>query len=93
MTFKVTPKPEHKESEAIGGAFVSFWIVTDSSEEADQHAKDYLSENLWIIDSTEKEVVEITEEHYVDIDQEIGLAHYNKAQETGFSAAFSKWMK
>jgi hypothetical protein len=102
LQYKVTPQPSHEQFGLVAGADAAFWIVEKTPARAEQKAKHYLDRHHWNLSETVQAPVETTPEQYFHQDtqtsepvlqQDVGFAHYLKAQEFGIASFFMAWSR
>lgn len=91
LSLKASPEKGNNNYGKIAGAYISFWIVDNSPAAAHKRAEAYLFRECWKILNLEKDVVEISEEQYLESD--ILLGNYRLAQERGMAIIFDVWLE
>ena len=86
LTFRATPTEENEQYDMVESALVHCWIVEDSPEDAFSKASFYISKYDWIIKRTEQYPIVTIREDFIEKD--LGLQHYDKAQEEGIAIVF-----
>jgi hypothetical protein len=91
VKFQVVPTENNPQGALVKGAFAYCWIIEESEPAAYNKAWFYVSKDEWEITATETFPVEVTQNNFES--QDIGLAHYVKAQENGIAIAYVGWSR
>ncbi len=91
VKFEVIPTEHNAQHSMLQGALAHCWIIEHTEIAAYNKARFFILREEWEITATEEFPVEVTEEDFQD--RNIGLAQFNKAQETGIAIAYVGWSR
>ena len=90
LMIEAVPDKSNPESKQFGGAFINFWVKTETVKEALEETKKYISEENWKYIKTEEMFI-VERDFYIDNPE--SLEYYDNACECGMSVCFYMWLK
>lgn len=91
VKFQVTPTEHNVQGALVSGAFALCWVIEDTESAAYNKACFYVSKDEWEITETETFPVEVVQADFEG--QDIGLAQYLKAQDSGIALVYAGWAR
>lgn len=91
LEFKVTPTSDNEYYDLVEGAFAHCWLLENESQSAYSKSFYFVSKYGWQIEKLETPPMIVTSNHFLEKD--IGLEHYDKAQDEGIAIAYISWAK
>ena len=89
--FEAHPTRAAVPTEDIAGAMVHVWVVWNSPDEAERHAREFVRDCDWVIDAVTHRL-QPTDAQIARLD-DAELGSYNRALRSGISADFIAWPK